>query len=183
MTMALELKPDQVGILVFDIEAAIPRYSALFGVNEWRLWTYGPGFVPNLSYRGQPGKFVMRLAFSDTTPQLELIESVHGPSIYEEWLTDRRVGLHHIGTFVPSLADAVDGMRQSGYEPIQTGRGYGADGDGGFAYYDTVAELGIITEVVEVPATRRPPEATWHAGRWHRELGAAEPPAAGVVNE
>jgi catechol 2,3-dioxygenase-like lactoylglutathione lyase family enzyme len=163
-----ELKPDQVGILVSDIEAAIPRYSALFAVREWRLWTYGPGFVPELWYRGQLGTFVVRLAISDTSPQLELLEPLQGPSIYEEWLRDNSPGLHHIGTFVPSLDTAIDAMRATGYEPVQVGRGYGADGDGGFAYYDTTSELGIITEVIEAPAARRPPEATWPDGYWHR---------------
>jgi hypothetical protein len=31
-------------------------------------------------------------------------------------------------------------------------------GDGGFAYYDLVAELGVVVEFIEVPAVRRPPE-------------------------
>jgi methylmalonyl-CoA/ethylmalonyl-CoA epimerase len=171
MSKPLEFSPDQIGILVHDITAAVPLYSAIFGVREWRLWTYGPDVLASLTYRGQPGEFAMRLALSDSTPQLELIEPIRGPSIYEEWLAKNEPGLHHIGTFVPSLDDAAGAMREAGYELIQGGRGYGASGDGGFAYFDTAGELGIITEVVEIPDTRRPPEAIWSSGRWHRTVG------------
>jgi methylmalonyl-CoA/ethylmalonyl-CoA epimerase len=182
LTKPLELKPDQIGILVPDIKAAVPRYAAIFGVREWRLWTYGPDFVPELTYRDQPGEFVMRLALSDSSPQLELIEPLRGPSIYEEWLRDNRAGVHHIGTFVASLDSAAEAMREAGYELVQAGRGYGAKGDGGFAYFDTTRDLGIITEVLEIPTARRPPEATWRNGRWHRNSQQVETPPAGVAS-
>lgn len=112
----------------------------------------------------------MRLALSDTSPQIELIEPLHGPNIYEEWLERHGAGFHHVGTFVPSLDRAIDAMSGLGYELIQSGRGYGADGDGGFAYFDTTNDLGIITEVLEIPATRRQPQAIWNRGSWHGEL-------------
>ena len=40
-------------------------------------------------------------------------------------------------------------------------RGYGLDGDGGFAYLDTIDDVGMIVELIEFPARRREPEGTW----------------------
>jgi methylmalonyl-CoA/ethylmalonyl-CoA epimerase len=37
---------------------------------------------------------------------------------------------------------------------------YGLDGDGGFAYLNTHERLGVILELIEVPARRREPEET-----------------------
>jgi hypothetical protein len=169
------LSPDQIGILVDDIEASVPRYAAMFNVQEFRLWTYGPDFMPQMTYRDQPGQFAMRLALSDTTPQIELIQSLRGPSIYEDWLATHPPGLHHIGTFVADLESAAREMREAGYQQIQAGHGYGASRDGGFAYFDAIQDLGIITELIAIPTRRHPPETTWSAGRWHQR---AEPTPA-----
>lgn len=43
----------QVGILVADIVTASDQYQRIFGVTEWRRYTYGPGLVPDLWYRGR----------------------------------------------------------------------------------------------------------------------------------
>lgn len=44
-----------------------------------------------------------------------------------------------------------------GYRVTQTARGYGLNGDGGFAYFDTERDLGVVVEAIEVPVARRPP--------------------------
>jgi hypothetical protein len=49
----------QIGILVADIVTASDQYQRIFGVTEWRRYTYGPGFVPDLWYRGQPGHTII----------------------------------------------------------------------------------------------------------------------------
>jgi methylmalonyl-CoA/ethylmalonyl-CoA epimerase len=41
------------------------------------------------------------------------------------------------------------------------GKGFGAEGDGGFAYYDLLAELGLWVELIEAPAVRHPPERVY----------------------
>ena len=60
---------------------------------------------------------------------------------------------------VPDLGAAVRDMERRGHAVLQSGSGYGLDGDGGFAYLDTAALLGVILELIEVPARRPPPEA------------------------
>ena len=101
----------------------------------------------------------MRLALAGAGPQIELIEPLTGPSLYHEWLDEHGEGLHHIGMRVPDLQAGIRDMAERGWDVLQSGRGYGLDGDGGFAYLDTTAELGVILELIEVPARRREPEA------------------------
>jgi methylmalonyl-CoA/ethylmalonyl-CoA epimerase len=149
----------QVGILVRDLESALARYASLWRHGDWLVYEYGPETVPRLSYRGRPGEFVIRLALNTESPQLELIESVRGPSIFEEWLEERPEGMHHIGVLVDSVDDAVAEMAALGYEAILTGAGYGVDGDGGFAYFDTTADLGLLLEAMSRPKRRRAPLA------------------------
>jgi methylmalonyl-CoA/ethylmalonyl-CoA epimerase len=72
-------------------------------------------------------------------------------------------GIHHLGIRVSSLDAALEVMAEEGHELVQMGRGYGIDGDGGFAYFDTEETLGIITEAIEVPAQRRVPDAVFEA--------------------
>lgn len=152
---------DQIGIVVRDLERSLERYSRLWGGGPWRCYTYGPATVPTLTYRGEPGRFAVRLALGAGTPQLELLQPLEGPSIYHEWLEAHDEGLHHLGVFVDSIEEAVASMARAGYGVLQSGAGYGLDGDGGFAYFDTECDLGVVVEAIEVPQRRREPELVW----------------------
>lgn len=149
---------DQVAYLVPDLESGIAEWNALLGEAEWLVYSYSPDNVPELGYRGEPGRFSMRLALRGASPQIELIEPLDGPSIYHDWINERGYGLHHIGRFVPDLTAAILAMRAAGVEPAQWGRGYGMDGDGGFAYYELGSEPSNVIELIEVPKNRRPSE-------------------------
>ena len=52
-------------------------------------------------------------------------------------------------------------MQEDGFPIVQTGRGYGADGSGYYAYFDTRAVLGFYLEGIQVPISRREPEQIW----------------------
>ncbi|MFJ6199939.1 VOC family protein [Micromonospora sp. NPDC092111] len=149
---------DQVAFLVEDLGVAIGRWSALHRDETWRIYTYGLDNVENLRYHGEPGRFSMRLALIGHSPQIELIQPLAGPSIYHDWIARHGYGLHHFGFFVPSIADAVARFEAAGHPTIQSGSGYGLDGDGGFAYFDFEDIYGIHLEAIEVPARRRPSE-------------------------
>lgn len=100
----------------------------------------------------------MRVALRGSGPQVELIEPLSGPTIYDEWITRRGYGLHHLGFWVRQLDDAITQMALAGFPLLQAGWGTGADGTGGFAYFDTEAIYGYILEAIEVPRARRSPE-------------------------
>lgn len=148
----------QIGIVVGDLESSCRRYSALWECGPWRIYTYGPEILSSQSYRGDRSGFVVRIALNPTTPQLELLQPLEGPSVYDDWLERRGEGLHHLAAFVEDADEAIASLAAAGYGVLQEGRGFGVEGDGVFAYFDTEYDLGYLLEVVQVPKTRREPE-------------------------
>jgi catechol 2,3-dioxygenase-like lactoylglutathione lyase family enzyme len=144
--------PFQIGILVADLDEALPRYRALFGRDDWLLVENGPHNMHGLHVRGVPARFSMRLALCGSDPQLELLQPLEGPSILGGWLERNGEGLHHIGVLVDSVDETIASMEAAGYACTQHGYGFGSDGSGAFAYFDTEAELGYLLEAIE-PST------------------------------
>lgn len=154
----LGLEVDQIGIIVPDLRSAVPVYAKCFGITIWQSWTYDSDSMTSSTFHGDPGRFAMKLALGGVGPQIELIESVDGPSIYTEHLERNGFGIHHVGCRVDDLAASIE---ESGIPVLQMGIGYGRDGTGGFAYLDTEATLQVIVELIETPNERMEPERTW----------------------
>ena len=151
---------NQIALVVRDLDAALRRYWETLGVGPWKVYTYGSPLVREMTYRGRPHEYRMRLALAQVGPLvIELLQPLSGDNIYVEHLDSKGEGLHHVGIFVPSFDQAVAQAQQQGFSVLQSGRGYGRWGDGGFAYLDTEAMLGVILELIEVPRERVPPEA------------------------
>ena len=155
-------RPYQVGIVVPDLEAAMRAYGPPRGACDvWRLWTYDETVLSERRFRGSVGTFSMQLALGGSEPQLELIQPLQGPSVYHEYLEGRRSGIHHLAFQVADIAVATRAMENAGFPLLQAGFGFGADGSGGFAYFDTEPALGYIAEAVQAPSVRREPERTF----------------------
>src|SRR5437660_1177459 len=123
---------DQIALVVRDLDQAMRRYWELLGVGPWRVYTYGPPLVRDMTYRGRRQDYRMRLALAHAgQTMVELIQPLAGPNVYDEHLERKGEGLHHIGVFVPSFDEAVAEVKQRGYAVLQSGRGYGRLGDGG----------------------------------------------------
>src|SRR5262245_39628487 len=131
--------PDQVGILVPDIDVAMAQLRDTSGLAPWMLNTMSAARARVWEYRGAPGSFSMRAALCGEGPQIELLQPIDGPSVYTEWQERHGWGPHHLGYFVDDLDACIEQMAALGYVVAQQGRGYGADGDGGYAYFDTAA--------------------------------------------
>jgi len=147
----------QIGIVVKDIDRALDMYVKMWGLKGWQGFVYSSDNVRSLSYLGEPADYGMKVAWTGANPQVELVQSLAGPNIYEDWLERRGEGLHHLGIMVDSIESEVEVMQEAGYEMLMAGFGHGLDGDGGFAYFDTEPQLGVIIELIEAPARRRPP--------------------------
>jgi methylmalonyl-CoA/ethylmalonyl-CoA epimerase len=155
---------DQVCVVVRDLHRTMENYWSQLGMGPWRVYTYGAPLVKDMTYRGHPANYRMRVAFAQYGPiAFELIQPLQGPTIYDEFLERNGEGIHHFGVFVPSLAQALAEARAVGFEVIQSGRGYGLRGDGAYAYLDTEARLGAVYELIEVPVERYPPEEIYPA--------------------
>ncbi|HVU77054.1 MAG TPA: VOC family protein [Gaiellaceae bacterium] len=141
--------PAQIGIVVPDVEAAIERYRALFGYDDWLVVENGPWNLHGLHVRGEPADFSMRLGLYGSDPQIELLQPLAGDDILGDWLRRGGRGLHHLGYEVASVDETIAAMDGAGFACLQHGYGFGADGSGGFAYFDTERELGYLVEALE----------------------------------
>jgi methylmalonyl-CoA/ethylmalonyl-CoA epimerase len=151
----------QVAFVVRDLEAGLERYTRVLGGAPWRCYTFSAAIHRSALYRGATTDFSVRLALTDTSPQYELIEPQRGPGIHEDWLEERGEGFHHLGVVVDSLDEAAARMKGAGYEAVQTGSGFGTDGDGAYAYFDTTRDLGFVLEAVESPGRMPDPDRIW----------------------
>lgn len=153
---------DQVALVVEDLDEAVRRYWERFGIGPWRIYTYQPPLVKDMTYRGRRFDYRMRLALAQMGDvMIELIQPLSEENVYTEHLKQKGPGLHHIGIVVPSVPEAVAEAATSGIEVLQSGRGYGLNGDGAYAYMDTQDLLGMIVEFIEFPKERIAPEAVF----------------------
>jgi hypothetical protein len=112
-----------------------------------------------MSYKGKPAEYSMRIAMAQVgSLNLELIEMGGGPTVYADFVAEHGFGVHHIGVQVDDADAAIALAKDAGIEMLQDGAGFGLEGDGHFAYLDTVATIGVMVELREAPRKRRPPE-------------------------
>jgi hypothetical protein len=149
----------QVAYVVADLVSAIDRWLHL-GIGPWNVWTFDDNVLPTKTYRGAPAVYSARVALCSVGPlTYELIESLRGPSIYEGFLGEQTARPHHLGYYVDDIDRAITAMARKGFDVVQTGAGFGVDGDGAFAYFDTVGALGCYLEAIMGPRALPPPEA------------------------
>jgi methylmalonyl-CoA/ethylmalonyl-CoA epimerase len=152
----------QVAFVVRDLEAKMRVFWNDFGIGPWTIHTFEPPRVKDMTYRGKRQYFRMRVAFAlcgDT--QIELVQSLAGPNLYEEFLDQCGEGVQHLGIWVPDMDAATRQMQALGYDVIQSGRGYGVQGDGAFSYFATADRLSTLIELIQLPRERYPPDATY----------------------
>lgn len=153
---------DQVCVVVDNLQRTVERYWSLFGIGPWRMWTYGSHMMKELTYRGRPADYRMKIALAKIGPLVyEVIEPVAGETIYADFLAAHGPGLQHLGVFVEDIDAAIAVLRAAGYDVLQSGRGYGLDGDGAYAYVGTDRDLAAVFELIQPPLRRRPPEASY----------------------
>lgn len=149
----------QVAIIVEDLERAVENYWRLFGIGDWHFYTYGTGLCQEMSYRGEPTEYRMRLALGYLGPtRIELIQPLEGDTVYRDFVEEHGYGVHHFGVLVDDMAEALTQAEAAGLTMTMDGAGFGRDGDGHYAYLDTEKELGVTIELIERPEGRLPPE-------------------------
>jgi hypothetical protein len=137
----------QLGFVVSDIIEAATRWSAVHGVGPFHLI---PVVEQNLVVRGQPAPVSIQVGVAQAGPvQIELIQQhCDRPSIYRDWTARGSRPFHQLATVTAHYDDRLRQFAGLGYE-------LAAESDGGrfrVAYFDTVADFGFYTEVVEYSA-------------------------------
>jgi methylmalonyl-CoA/ethylmalonyl-CoA epimerase len=151
-------EPDQVGIVVEDVERAVRQFRKFLGIGPARIvdWPI-EGIDPQATLHGKPASWHMRLGFIDAGAiSIELIEPVEGQSLFSDFLEAHGGGLHHIRFLVDDFADATAAFEAAGFTLLASG--LGAHVGSQWAFFDTAAELnGLIVELRQ----RLAPGAAW----------------------
>jgi hypothetical protein len=116
----------QVCIVTHDLDTRIKALADQLGIGPWWVRTYEPPLLTGRTYRGQPGKYRMRLALAYTGAlNWEVIQPLEGPSIYHDFLEANGEGLHHVGLFVQQsnlgFEQCVEEFGRRGFQPVQEG--------------------------------------------------------------
>ena len=89
----------QVAWVTRDLEKSMKAWVETLKVGPWRVYSFTDETVKNLHVGGKPvdEPFKFRIAISwigDT--EVEIIQPVYGPTIYQRFLDEKGEGLHHI---------------------------------------------------------------------------------------
>jgi hypothetical protein len=141
-------KPDQVGIVVNNVDFMVQQFKSLFGIDGFEIidWPL-PDSDPESTYYGNPGYWRMRTAFATLgSLQIELVEPLEGKSIYKDFLLKNGPGLHHFRFTVQDFDDKVKKLEEAGIMMISSGKGLRTNSR--WAYFDTFNVLdGIYIEL------------------------------------
>jgi methylmalonyl-CoA/ethylmalonyl-CoA epimerase len=152
----------QVAMIVKDLDQTVENYWKELGIGPWYFYTYMKPLVKEMSYRGKPSDYKMRVALANLGQvQFELIEMVEGDTIYADFVREHGYGLHHIQFLVDDVPSALAEAQASGINVIQDGSGFGVDGDGYYGYLNTEEKFGVIIELVSRPKKRVMPEKVY----------------------
>ena len=153
---------EHVGVLVGDLDRTMEHYANDLGIGPWAVYTLSPDWIRDMTVHGKEQGYVYKLALCNVGPVLyELMESVRGPNIYEEFLNEHGEGVHHLGYLVEDIDAEISNMETRGFAMVQSGRGFGTANDGAYAYFDTERACGCILEALEMPQEMPPPERTY----------------------
>jgi methylmalonyl-CoA/ethylmalonyl-CoA epimerase len=135
----------QIGIIIRDADKAASAYAELFGIPKPEVVLIADDAFAQTNYRGLPSTAKGKAAFFDLGPvQMELIEPIGAPSIWEEFLRTHGEGLHHIAIKTMDMEATRQFLASRGMETIQHG---GWDG-GQYSYVDCSEQLGTILELL-----------------------------------
>ena len=134
-------------VVVRDVEKTTKSLSEKFGIGPWevRQKTYPKSHA---SVRGEPGECTCKFGYAKVGPiTLEVVETVKGRSIYQEFLEEHGEGLHHLGFPTPLPFDAeLEKWDKMGIKALQVNRL--DDPEEGWAYMDTQKFAGFILEIL-----------------------------------
>jgi methylmalonyl-CoA/ethylmalonyl-CoA epimerase len=102
---------DHIGIAVPDIDDAIARYRAWFGVRNWAV----SSFAIAATYRGRTENIGGRTAIVSLGPiRIELVEPTRGSWTAVDVLTSQGGGFYHLGFLVADVAAALESSTRTG---------------------------------------------------------------------
>lgn len=136
----------QVGIIVRDIESKARAWSEILGLPMPDIIVTDTVEKTQAEYNGKPMTGRAKLVFFHMGQlDVELIEPIDGPSTWNDQLDGHGDSLHHIAFDIKGMQEKTAYLNSQGVPLIQRGEFEG----GRYAYFDGVAQLGTIVELLE----------------------------------
>ena len=141
---------EQMGFVVDNFEEPIKHWTEKLNV--------GPFFIlehldlKDVYYHGKNGEenkidFSVALAYSGDM-QIELIKQhCDTPSIYNEYVSNKKNILHHLCTFTKDIENDIKILESQGYKNIQGGK---TMDEGTFSYLDIDSDFSPILEIAQL---------------------------------
>ncbi len=137
--------PDQVCVVVRDVDRAIEYYESVFGLGPFRVMETA---TKDMAYKDWTGTVRLKTAFAQMGPiELELIQVVEGETPHSEFLRQKGEGLHHLRFRVDDLEKTLAELARCGIEPVWK-HNYVKAGVS-FAYLNTDQIGGAMFELIE----------------------------------
>jgi hypothetical protein len=147
----------QIAWVTRDLDKSLAAWVEHLKVGPWRVYRFTDQTVKNLHVDGKPvtEPFEFRIAISWIGDmEVEIIQPVHGPTIYQKFINEKGEGLHHIKERIADeeMAAVVSGYKERGIPVTQTGQFFK---DFHF-YLDTEPVVDFIYELGNCPVQDLP---------------------------
>ena len=152
----------QIAWVTRDLEKSMKAWVENLKIGPWTVLTFTNQSLKYLKVDDktvtEPFKFLIGISWIGDM-QLELIEPVYGPTIYEAFIQKHGEGLHHIKERIAdnAIEGVVQEYRDNGIGVTQTGQ---FETDFHF-YLDTEPRLDFIYELGNCPKLELTPEKFW----------------------
>jgi hypothetical protein len=152
----------QIGLVTRDYRKAIVGFLQL-GIGPWRVYGFGPETVSDMTYRGKPSPYAMKVCLATLgTMEWEIIQPLQGPSIYHDFLERHGEGVHHVAVRCSGLtwAETVARFEAQGLRLVQSGSWLGKMP---YAYFESDPPTGTTFEIWQEAAdfVMPEPEERW----------------------
>lgn len=112
----------QVAMIVEDLEASMQHYHRLHGWGPWSIYEYKPPRLRDLRVRGEPASLTWIGAETEVGPVwVELLQPLQGASVFGDWLQRHGEGVHHVGYWAKTPAEAAqihDALASTGAQEL-----------------------------------------------------------------
>jgi methylmalonyl-CoA/ethylmalonyl-CoA epimerase len=136
------LRIDHVGIACRSLDAAIERYTSVFGLT-----------VVSQETNAEQGVREAMLATSDQSSYVQLLEPLGDDTPVGRFLARRGEGIHHVGYAVPDVVAALETLGGRGVRLIDERPRHGSMG-ASIAFLHPADLGGVLTELVQPRAAR-----------------------------
>lgn len=121
------------------------------GIGPWRVYTFDSRTLTDQTYHQQPADYAIKVCFATVGGvAFEIMEPLHGPSIFQEHLDSHGEGVQHLAFDCEQRPweQRQEAFADHGFDPVQSGTFAAGNRS---AFFDTHAATGTTFETYDIP--------------------------------